>query len=251
MKYWPPIAQIAFKGINKIDPFFYWKGVLQMASSQAILNDVDLRYRNTFTQPQKLVWMNEEVNELYEILEIDSAPVNFPLQTDVKFYPIPDGVDIDRIKTISIQVNDHVTDPEFRQLPFRMNDDNSYTYVADLYYSIVGDSFFIPNGTVDDRQIYIYMDTPPDEVNTSNIANESPVPVRYQEILKLGVLKRIAMARNDITRQNNFDASYQEKISDLSWKMRMQEPEFRAPVDMMPRANRFRTGRYDYQYFSS
>jgi hypothetical protein len=218
-------------------------------SSQAILNDVDLRYRNTFTQPQKLVWMNEEVNELYEILEIDSFPVNFPLQTNVQFYPIPLGVDVDRIKTISIQANDSTTDPEFRQLPFRMNDDNSYTYVADLYYSIVGDSFFIPNGTVDDRQIYIYMDTPPDEVNTSNISNESPVPVRYQEILKLGILKRIAMARKDITMYNNYNDTYESKISDLDWKMKMNEPEFRKPVDMLPRMNRFRTGRYDDRYF--
>lgn len=222
-----------------------------MATSQAIMNDVDLRYRNTYTTDQKLVWMNEEINEMYEILEIDSFPINFPLQTDVQFYPIPDGVDIDRIKTVSIQVNDAEEHPEFRPLPFRMNDDNSYTYVADLYYSIVGDSFFIPNGTVDDRQIYIYMDTPPDEITTSNISSENPVPVRYQEILKLGVLKRIAMARKDQPMMDLYKSDYEEKIADLDWKMKMNEPEWRKPVDMLPRPRRYRTGYYDYRYFSN
>lgn len=219
-----------------------------MAITQEILNDIDLRYRNTFTVAQKLVWMNEEKNELYEILEIDSFPINFPLQTDVQFYPMPDGVDIDRIKTISIQVNDAEDFPEFRQLPFRMNDDNSYTYIADLYYTIVGDSFFIPNGTKDDRQIYIYMDMPPSDI--ADLSAEPGVPVRYQELLKLGTLKRIAMARKDAQMFSNYDAEYEQKIADLEWKMKMQEPEWRAPVDMMPRASRHRTGRYDYRYFS-
>lgn len=214
-----------------------------MASSQLILNDVDLRYRNTYTTAQKLVWMNEEVNELFEILEIDSPPVNFPLQTNVQFYPIPDNVDIDRIKTISIQVNDGSDTPDFRQLPFRMNDDNSYTYGTDLYYTIVGDSFFIPNGTVDDRQIYIYMDSQPTEITLDNLNSEPPVPKRYQELLKLGLLKRIAAARKDTLMRNNYDSEYQEKIFELEMKMKQSEPEFRAPIDTLPRRNRTRSGR--------
>jgi hypothetical protein len=220
-----------------------------MATSQAIMDDVNLRYRNTFTTPQKLVWMNEEQSELFEILELDSAPVSFPLITNVRFYPIPTGVDIDRIKTMSIQVNDDPNTPEFRQLPFRENDDNSYTYVPDLYYSIVGESFFIPNGTIDDRQIYIYMDSQPTVITTSNLNDEPSVPVRYQEILKIGMLKRIASARKDTLMRNNYDADYQEKIIELEMKMKQQTPEFQTPIDVLPRNGRYRTGRYDYRYF--
>jgi hypothetical protein len=221
-----------------------------MSTNQQILDDINLRYRNTFTTAQKLVWMNEEQSELFEILELDSAPVSFPLQTDVRFYPIPVGVDIDRIKTVSIQVNDDPNTPEFRQLPFRENDDNSYTYVADLYYSIVGKSFFIPNGTIDDRQIYIYMDKPTTDITTGNLGNEPAVPVRFQELLKLGVLKRIAEARKDTLMRNNYDANYQEKISNMQEKMALQVPEYHRPIDVMPRSERCRTERYDYRYFN-
>jgi hypothetical protein len=35
------------------------------------LTDVDLRYRNSFTTAQKLVWMTEEQSELFEVLEIE------------------------------------------------------------------------------------------------------------------------------------------------------------------------------------
>ena len=48
-----------------------------MATSTAIITDIDLRYRNTFTQPQKLIWFNEEQQELFDVLEIDSPPYTF------------------------------------------------------------------------------------------------------------------------------------------------------------------------------
>lgn len=221
-----------------------------MATSQDILTDIDLRYRNTFTTSQKLVWMNEEQQELFQILEIDESPISFPLQTDVYFYPIPTGVDIDRIKTMTIQVND-ADDPDFVELPFRKNDNREIVGYTGYYFSIVGETFFIPNGTVDDRQVYIYMDTQPTEITTSNLNQEPSVPVRYQELLKLGVLKRIAMARKDDRMYNNYLSDYESKVAEMEWKMKLSEPEFRQPIDMMPRRSRFRRNTYDYRYFNS
>lgn len=217
-----------------------------MAITQALLSDIDLMYRNSFTPSQKLVWMTEEQDDLFEILEIDLSPIAFPLQTDVQFYPIPTGVDNDRIKTMTIQTNDADL-PEFSPLVWRRNDDRQYVEYAELYYSIVGGSFFIPNGTIDDRQVYIYLDKPPAILV---LGEEPSVPVRYQELLKLGTLKRIAMARKDVLMKNSYEADYQEKIGDLILKMKQSDPEFSAPIDMLPRSSRHRTGRYDRRYFS-
>jgi hypothetical protein len=202
-----------------------------MVSSQAILDDINLRYRNTFTTNQILVWMNEEQRELFETLELDAPPINFPLQTDVQFYAIPVGIDIDKIKTVTIQVSDDATLPDFSELPFKRNDDRQYTNGTELYYTIVGDSFFIPIGAVDDRQVYVYMDSNPAEI-TLNLTVSPDLPTKFQELLKLGTLKRIAGARKDTQMYNNYYADYEQKIADILWNRKLSEPEFTAPIDM-------------------
>lgn len=212
-----------------------------MATVTDMFVDIDLRYRNTFSIAQKMVWMTEEQNDLFEIFEIDLAPISFPLQTDIQFYPIPAEVDVDRIKTVTIQVNDDEDNPEFAELPFKRNDDRQFVGYSGLYYSLVGDSIFIPRGAVDDRQVYIYLDMPPVALSADQ---EPSVPSRYQEVLKLGTLERIAAARKDILMKNNYAADKEQKIIDLEWKMKMQTPEFDQPIDMMPRQHRYRRGRY-------
>lgn len=216
-----------------------------MPSSQQILNDVDLRYRNTFTTAQKLVWLNEEQRELFDLLEIDSPPYAFTTVEGENFYPFPDQFDPTKIKTASIQIND---DSNFVPLPFKRNDDNENVGYGEMWYTIVSDGMFISAGEVTpgDRTVYIYVDSDPTEVTTSNINEPPDLPTKYQEILKLGVLKRIAGARKDIQMRNSFDVEYQEKISDILWQRKMKEPEFSSAVDMMPQKSRGRSYGYGW-----
>jgi hypothetical protein len=210
-----------------------------VASSQAILNDIDLRYRNTFSVSQKLVWFNEEQSELFDILEIDSPPYAFTTVQGENFYPFPDQFDVTKIKVVNIQIND---DTNFLELPFERNDNNEYAAYGYPWYSIVSNAFYLnyQQDVPGDRLIYIYTDSDPQEVTTANITSSPDTPVRYQEILKLGILKRIAGARKDIQMRNSYDAEYQEKVSDVLFLRKMKEPEFTAAVDMMPRGNRGR-----------
>lgn len=214
-----------------------------MATIQQLLDDVSLRYRHSFTTAQVLVWMNEEQEELFQIFEIDSPPYAFTLVADQYLYPIPDGVDIDRIKVINVQVNDN-TDPTFEQLNFRRNDDYVDTWSSTYWYTIIEDNFFIhlPSDSMyaSTRYVYIYCDSQPTVITSSNLSVEPSVPLRYQEILKLGTLERIAAARKDLDMKSNFYNDKQEKIIDMEWRMRMQEPEWISPTDVMPRPN----GRY-------
>jgi hypothetical protein len=220
-----------------------------LATITDLLVDVDLRYRNTFTPAQKLVWANDEKNQLFEIFEIDLAPISFPLMAGVEFYEIPTGVDVDRIKTMTIQISDS-DDPDFVPLPFKRNDDHHYAGYGGYWYTIVAEMFYInvPGTIVDDRQVYIYLDTAADDMTlTSDIV----IPGRYLEILKLGILERIAGARKDIIMKNNYAMDKEQMIIEAEWRIKMNEPDFIQPGDVMPRKGRFRTGRYDYRYFSS
>lgn len=212
-----------------------------MATIQNLLTDIRLLYRNTFTDAQILVWMNDEQRELFETLEVDSVPFSFPLVDGNFLYPIPDGVEKNRIKVVTIQVND----VDYIELPFVENDDNKSSNVSAYWYTILENNMYIntPGEAIDGRYVMIYCDVQPQDMIVSNLNVEPSVPVRYQELLKLGTLKRIAAARKDTEMKNNYEAEYEKKILDLEWKMLVQQPEFYSPSDMLPRRSRYRSNR--------
>lgn len=202
-----------------------------MATTQSILKDIDLRYRNSFLTEQKLVWLNEEQRELFEILELDSPPYTFTTVAGENYYPFPDQFDTTQIKTVTFQIND-ANFPAYVELPFLRNDDKQYV-IDRPWYSIVSNAFYlhVPDVVPDNRHVYIYTDSDPTEVTSDNLNVEPDLPTKYQEILKLGILKRICQARKDIPMQNNYDISYQEKITDVLWERKLKEPEFIQPAD--------------------
>lgn len=214
-----------------------------MPTIQHLIDDIKLRYRHTFTTDQVLVWMNDELRQLYEIFQIESPPYAFTTVKDVFFYPIPADMDKDRIKVVTIQVNDQVP-PMFQQLEFKRNDDEIRADLWENWYTIIENNFYINvvGGTQDNRTVYVYYDARPQEVSSSNLSIEPPIPSRFHEVLKIGVLKRIAAARKDIVMRNNYDAEYQEFIRDYEWRMKMSEPEFVQPADMLPRRRAYTIG---------
>lgn len=203
-----------------------------MASSQAILDDVNLRYRNSFTTEQKLIWLNEEQRELFDILELDSPPYTFQTVAGENFYPFPDQFDVTKIKTVTYQVSD-TAQQNYLEVPFLRNDDRQGV-LSGPWYSIVSDAMYLDVGgdVPDGRNVYIYTDSDPIEVTTANISSAPDLPTKYQELLKLGVLKRIAQARKDIVMQNNYAAEYEQKISDVLWERKLKEPEWTSPIDV-------------------
>lgn len=213
-----------------------------MATIQLLLDDINLRYRNTFTTAQKIVWMNDEQNVLFEILEIDSVPYAFNTIAGQFLYPIDSGIDMDRIKQLTIQVNSS-TPPNFEDLPFKRTTDD--VDVSDYWYTLIERNFYVnvPSGAVNNRAVYVYLDNQPVPISASNLTIEPSIPLRYQEILKIGTLKRIAAVRKDTLMRNNYDAEYQEMITDVEWKMKMNTPEFATPIDTMPRSyqNKYRS----------
>ena len=207
-----------------------------MATSQQILDDVNLRYRNTFQTAQLLVWLNEEQRELFDILEIDSPPYTFQTVLDENFYPFPDGFDVTKIKVVTYQIQT-TPEPAYEEIHFKRNDDYQDTPFGDVWYTVTSDAMYlyVPDGVPDGRNVYVYCDSDPTEVTTSNLNVAPDLPTRYQEILKLGILKRIAMARKDVTFQNNYDMAREEKIDEILLLKKLKEPEWITPADIMPK----------------
>lgn len=202
-----------------------------MSTAQQLLDDISLRYRHTFTTSQILVWFNEEQRELFDILELDSAPYAFVTVADENFYPFPDQFDTTKIKTVTYQINTG-TDPDYVEIPFVRNDDRQFA-PSQPWYTIVSNAFYlnVADTIPADRTVYIYTDSDPDEVTTANVSSAPNLPTKYQELLKLGVLKRIAMARKDVQMYNNYTGDYEQKIADVLLQRKLKEPEFTQPID--------------------
>jgi hypothetical protein len=204
-----------------------------MPSRQQIIDDVNLRYRNTFTTTQKLTWINDYEQTLFEIFEIDAPPYNFTMVADTNYYPIPEEVDIEKIKVISIEINDGTYD----ELPFKRNDDKQYVSESEYWYTIISDTFYInvPGGAVEGRNVYIYHDKKPTEWTSSNLSSEPDTPSKFQEILKLHLLEMIAGARKDVEMKNNYLNDKEKMIDDYVYQMKMSEPEFIPAADVNPK----------------
>lgn len=213
-----------------------------MATLQQMLDDIKLRYRHSFTNDQVLVWMSEEQRELFEYIEIDGEPYQFTTVADQNFYPIPGEIEIEKIKAVTFERD---SNDNYIQLDFKRNDDNVFITNDGLWYTIISDTFYIhyPGTMPADRKIYIYADQLAIDMNSSNLSLEPATPKKFQEILKLGTLERIASARKDVIMKNNYAAEKEQKISDMLWNMKQYEPEWVSPADVMPHAGgRWRGG---------
>ena len=208
-----------------------------MPSAQQLLDDINLRYRNTFTTSQILVWFNEEQRELFDILELDSPPYTFQTVAGENFYPFPDQFDFTKIKSVTYQV-DSTVDPQYTEIPFAANDPYTQSPYAYPWYTIVSDAMYLyfPTDTdnVGGRNVYIYCEADPTEVTTANLGVSPDLPTKFQELLKLGTLKRIAMARKDVIMYNNYNGDYEQKITDVLWEKKLAEPNWKQPADVMP-----------------
>jgi hypothetical protein len=118
------------------------------------------------------------------------------------------------------------------EVPFLRNDDRQYVITAP-WYTIISDAMYlyVPDTVPDDHTVYIYTDSDPDQVTSANLSVAPNLPTKYQELLKLGVLKRIAMARKDSIMVSNYSAEYEQKIADVLWARKLKEPEFSQAID--------------------
>ena len=209
-----------------------------MLASQ-LLPDINLRYRNTFTDVQKYGWMNDEQNDIFNIFKIERDPVPVPLVTGSKLYMRPPEIKyIDQVRAATIQVDSVKNNPHFVDLPYYRDFNKVRADDAPWYTFLGSDKIYInvPNTDVTGRVVYFFLDATPDPIVDGN--SKIAVPDKYLEVLKYGVLRRIAEARKDIVMVNNYTASREELINDLLWTEVINEPEWVQPTPTLWYKNR-------------
>lgn len=205
-----------------------------MATYKDILDDVKIRYRHTFSDNDIFVWLNESMGDIYEVIELDSIPYLIQTIYHEHFYNLPDNMDVTKIKTVTCQITDS---DAYTEIPFVRVDDMQFADATTHWYSIVGGMFYIniPNEILDNIPILIFCDSFIDTITEGNIDDKVNLPVKYHEILKLGILERIASARKDTVMKNNYFNEKEGKLTEYAWQTKLAEPEWTRPIDVMPR----------------
>lgn len=196
-----------------------------------LLADINLRYRNTFTEAQKLVWMNDEQNDIFQSFKIESDPVPVPLVTGSKLYLRPPEIKyIEQVRAATMQLNSSGNDPAFVDLPFRRNMNDVGANFAPFYTFLGPDKMYInlPNTDMTDCIAYFFIDGYAEPIVDGNTVLS--LPDKYMEIMKYGVLRRIAEARKDIVMVNNYTGSRDEIIDNMLWSEVTNEPEWVVPT---------------------
>ncbi|MNW54542.1 hypothetical protein D3C74_321470 [compost metagenome] len=174
--------------------------------------------------------MNDEQNDIFNTFKIERDPVPVQLVTGSKLYIRPTEIKyIDQVRAATIQMNDSGTN-EYVDLPYRRNFND---VEADLFpwYTFLGtDKIYIniPNTDVTGRFAYFFIDAYADPIEDGD--SVLSIPDKYLEILKYGVLRRIAEARKDVVMANNYSNSREELINEMLWTEVTNEPEWIQPT---------------------
>lgn len=206
-----------------------------MPTLQELLNDVDSRYRNTYTTAQKVAWMNMVQRQIYQIIRHESLPYRFQTVVDLAFYPLPGDMDVRNIEQVALQINDSVTDPQYEQLDYKRKDEEASE--GERFYSIVERDFFLyPTPTTAGRNVIIYYIEKPTALTETNLDATPDLDEAFQELLVLGTLERICAARKDSEMKSNYANDFNMMLDEYEFMLKVTDPEFVQPIDVMPRS---------------
>ncbi|KAG3046006.1 hypothetical protein PC121_g20948 [Phytophthora cactorum] len=188
-------------------------------------------HEDLITGAQKLVWMNDEQNDIFQSFKIESDPVPVPLVTGSKLYLRPPEIKyIEQVRAATMQLNSSGNDPAFVDLPFRRNMNDVGANFAPWYTFLGSDKMYInlPNTDMTDCIAYFFIDAYASPIEDGNTVLS--VPDKYMEIMKYGVLRRIAEARKDTSMVNNFTSSRNEIMDEMLWTEVTNEPQWVQPT---------------------
>lgn len=214
-----------------------------MPTAKEIMEDADSRYRNTFSLPKKLGWLNYAYFQLRKKMHLEDELLSAVILTvgGVPLYPFPDGVSSVNIREINLE--DAPGTGSFRLVPFKAIQDEDISE----YWTFFNGYFLIYPTPVDQRAIMFYFLPDSAVITEANYTSFIPdLDKAYHELLVLMLVERYAAARKDVTMKSNYANDGAMMESDLRWTEITSLPEFPSCRDVMPRRSRYNGSRVDF-----
>ncbi|MFT9498245.1 hypothetical protein [Anaerosolibacter sp.] len=199
---------------------------------QELLDDIDGRFSNPFTQAQKINWINITQREIFR---------EMALKEILQFNTIADQALYD-LKTLSgnnleFEMIESVTLDNKKYAPKFINDEAVYYSYYKVLDNYIG---FYPVPKKSDLIVNIYYEKRPETLSSSNLTKTPDLREDYLEILKYGVFVIMAKALKDVALANNYVGEYNDMMKKIKQEKYEKMSKYPQTQDVMNKArNRY------------
>lgn len=190
--------------------------IVSRTTAKQILTDIDRRYPNTYSEEDKISWINDTMKEIYKDLAIQEF-YSFNTIKGQNLYTLPEDCSIDNVKNVEISSKAKtVTNSDwgrFNALKSSLRNQDMY---EPSYYDgtegLIG-IYPIPNGTY---KINVFYNKKPKMI--TNVDDYIEIDDRYTDLVKFKVLSIIAMSGHnpDIEIANQYILLYNNLIQEAN-----------------------------------
>lgn len=211
-----------------------------MPTAQQLLDDINDRYRNTFTDAQKIRWMNEVQRQIFQYVPHESPPYTFTTVADTSYYALPSDCEPQLIKYITIERKAGTDD--FEKLEYRQPEES--VGENEEFYTIVNNLIYInpkPTSTTEGKDVFLFYNKKPAELNTTALNTKPDLEENFHELLVYGVLERVCASRKDSIMKSNYASDFEVLFNRYQEIYKNTKAEFVRTIDRLPK--RARTSR--------
>lgn len=189
-----------------------------MPTLTEILADIDTRYPNTFTDTQKVYWLNRSIQKYYKYAPVEKT-MDVQLSTSPSYLATTDGFKFENLlrvefynTTNAIATSDREEYTLFEKAGTKESRANDHIYDSS---GLLG--FFPPPSTIngfEDKYIRVKFYKFPDTMSTTASTVSPDIDEKYQDILVHSVINIVAKSgiNPDIDIANNAQADLEEVL---------------------------------------
>lgn len=187
-------------------------------------------FRNTFDLATKIKWLRLALAQVLQLkFSRDITFAFFDVIPNIQDYDLPDDCEPEDI--VSVQMETGEATGVYRDCLYQdIRELNESLY----YYTIVNGMIHFGVKPTDERLALVYYVGTPD-LSEEDLNDPVPLPLAYQELMVHALCERMAAARGDVVRKNNFKSDFDNLLTDYLMNQLNNVPEYVTPKDELPR----------------
>jgi len=200
-----------------------------MPSLQELIDDIDARLPNTYTNTQKISWINDLQNEIWRYMSEEEL-YEFDTIAGQSIYAMASDMRIDMIKSVLVSNSTTIDGTEgYTTYKYAGPDDE---FGSNAYYDALGSLGIYPVPSSDTGSGYnvkVSYEPSPVALSTNTLTTVPGINSEYQDILKFRCMKVIAQSGNspDVELANNYqreEDALMKKIKTDYHKKKFKKP---------------------------
>ena len=219
-------------------------GMISKITVRQIIQDIDRRYPNTYTDEDKMSWINDVMKQIYVDIAVDES-YSFHTRKGQRVYSLPEDCEMRNIKSVEMSEKpkkDSLEDyGNFHELHFSQN--NKDMFAHSYYDSMNGLIGFFPTPDDSGYKVNIYYHKIPKMI--TSLDDYLELDDQYTDLVKYSVISIIAMSGHnpDIDIANVYILLYNNLVMEANQARFEREPQYPTVKDAMRALLKYRRRR--------